>query len=174
MSIFIVDVESDGPIPNKYSMVCFGCVKVDKYLRTNFYGQTKPVSNEYIPEALAVSGFTRQQHLEFQEPQKVMIDFVKWVKSVSNERPILMTDNLAYDWSWINYYCHYYANENPFGFSGRRIGDLFAGLNKNFFAANEWKKLRQTRHSHNPVDDAKGNAEALLKIAEQYNLRLPL
>lgn len=30
--------------------------------------------------------------------------------------------------------------------------------------ASQWKKFRATRHSHNPIDDAKGIAEALRKI----------
>jgi len=29
-----------------------------------------------------------------------------------------------------------------------------------------WKHLRKTSHTHHPVDDAKGNAEALLKMKE--------
>jgi hypothetical protein len=29
-----------------------------------------------------------------------------------------------------------------------------------------FKHLRETRHTHNPVDDARGNAEALLKMKE--------
>jgi hypothetical protein len=32
--------------------------------------------------------------------------------------------------------------------------------------ATEWKKFRITKHTHNPVDDAVGNAEALLKFKE--------
>lgn len=51
---------------------------------------------------------------------------------------------------------------NPFGYSGRRIGDIYSGIQKDMYVANDWKKFRRTSHSHNPVDDAKGNAEALL------------
>jgi hypothetical protein len=32
MSYIMVDVESDGPIPGGYSIVCFGAVLVDKDL----------------------------------------------------------------------------------------------------------------------------------------------
>jgi len=35
-----------------------------------------------------------------------------------------------------------------------------------------FKHLRKTRHSHNPVDDARGNAEALLGIKEEYGLKM--
>jgi hypothetical protein len=70
----------------------------------------------------------------------------------------------AFDWQFINYYFHRFLGRNPFGFSGRRIGDLYAGMVKDASKATEWKKYRITAHTHNPVDDAKGNAEALKKF----------
>lgn len=36
-----------------------------------------------------------------------------------------------------------------------------------------FKRLRKTRHSHHPVDDARGNAEALLQMKEM-GLRIEL
>ena len=59
MSWFVVDVESDGQIIGKNSMVCFGVVKLTPELDTTFYGKVKPISNEFVPSALAVSGFSR-------------------------------------------------------------------------------------------------------------------
>jgi DNA polymerase III epsilon subunit-like protein len=162
MSLIVVDVESDGSIPNKYSMVCFGAVVVEPSLNKTFYGKTKPISDIWVPEALAVSGFTREQHLTFDEPKEVMEKFRTWVKQNSQGRPVFVSDNPAYDWSFINYYFHWYLGENPFGFSARRIGDLYCGMVKDGYA--QWKHLRKTRHTHNPVDDAKGNAEALIEI----------
>lgn len=79
-------------------------------------------------------------------------------------RAVFVSDNLAFDWQFINYTFHRFLGRNPFGFSGRRIGDLYAGLVCDVYKATEWKKLRETRHTHHPVDDAKGNAEALLKM----------
>ena len=46
---------------------------------------------------------------------------------------------------------HRFVGRNPFGFSGRRIGDLYAGLVKDAYKATEWKKYRRTTHTHNPV-----------------------
>ncbi len=34
------------------------------------------------------------------------------------------------------------------------------------YKATGWKKYRVTRHTHNPVDDARGHAEALRKFKE--------
>lgn len=44
MSYFMVDIESDGPIPGDFSMICFGAVLVNEELDTTFYGKLKPVS----------------------------------------------------------------------------------------------------------------------------------
>lgn len=172
MSLIVVDVEADGAIPHKYSMVCFGAVVVEPSLSKTFYGKTKPISDEWNEQALAVSGFTREDHLTFDEPKQVMFEFDEWVKANSKGQAVFISDNPAFDWQWINYYFHFFLGKNPFGFSARRIGDLYAGLEKDFFAASRWKKFRKTRHTHNPVDDALGNAEALLQIREM-GLKFP-
>ena len=164
MSFFVTDVESDGQIIGKHSIVCFGVVKLTPELDKTFYGQMHPISDLWIPEALVVSGFNREQHLRFNKPHDVMKAFAEWLKANSVGRPVLISDNNGYDASWINYYFHVYYGSNPFGWSSRRIGDLYCGMMKDTWAG--WKKLRVTKHTHNPVDDAMGNAEALLKMKE--------
>lgn len=165
MSYIVVDVEADGAIPGKHSMVSFGAVVLDIKLTNTFYGKVRPIAAQWIPEALAVSGFTREEHETFDDPIKVMGEFRDWLKANVKGRPIFISDNLAFDWQWINYYFHYFLNENPFGFSGRRIGDIYCGMKMDASATQEWKRLyRKTRHDHNPVNDAIGNAEALLAM----------
>lgn len=68
MSYIVVDVESDGPVPHLFSMVCFAAVVVDPSLSRTFYGKTKPISENYNKEALAISGFSRADHLGFEDP----------------------------------------------------------------------------------------------------------
>jgi len=163
MSYIVVDVEADGEIPSKFSMVCFGAVLVEPSLTKTFYGKVKPVSKEYNPESLAISGFSREEHENFDEPKEVMIKFDEWLRTNAKGKPIFISDNLAFDWQWINYYFHFFLGRNPFGFSGRRIGDLYCGMKMDSSLNREWKRLmRKTKHDHNPVNDAKGNAEALL------------
>jgi hypothetical protein len=41
-------------------------------------------------------------------------------------------------------------------------------------ASANFKHLRKTRHTHNPVDDAIGNAEALLHMKEAMGLKIRL
>ena len=96
----------------------------------------------------------------------VMESFALWLEQHAKGRAVFVSDNVAFDWQFINYYFHRFLGRNPFGFSGRRIGDLYAGLVKDASKATEWKRYRVTKHTHNPVDDARGNAEALKKFRE--------
>lgn len=172
MGYIMVDIESDGPIPGDYSMICFGAVYVNQYLDQTFYGKLKPISDQYIPEALAVSGFSREEVEEFDEPKKVMEDFAQWIKETSKGRPIFISDNNGFDWMFICWYFHHFTGTNPFGFSSQNLGSLYKGLIKDTFK--NFKHLRKTKHTHHPVDDAKGNAEALLTLKNEYGLKIRL
>ena len=163
-TLIVVDVEADGPVQGDHSMVCFGAVTV-KDLKT-FYGQTAPISKLYIPSALAVSGISREQHESFRRPKEVMLEFEQWINEQSpKSKPTLVSDNNGFDAAWINWYFHKYLGRNPFGWSSRRIGDLFCGYNKDLYY--KWKKHRVGKHTHHPVDDAMGNATALQYLLKQ-------
>ena len=172
MSYIMVDIEADGPIPGDYSMISFGAVLVDDHLDKTFYGQVKPISEKWIPEALAVSGFSREETLSFDEPQKVMHDFAEWIKEHSKGQAIFISDNNGFDWMFICWYFHHFIQKNPFGFSSQNLGSLYKGVVRD--AYRNFKHLRVTKHTHNPVDDAKGNAEALLTIRKEFDLKINL
>ena len=172
MSVFSVDIEADGPIPGDYSMVCFGAVLVDENLNTTFYGKLKPISGQFNPEALAVSGFSRDGTLKFDESAQVMKEFRDWLKEHSKGRPMFFSDNNGFDWQFINWYFFHFLGANPFGFSSSNIGSIYKGLVKDTFQ--NFKHLRKTRHTHHPVDDARGNAEALLHMKNKMGLKIRL
>lgn len=161
----VVDVESDGQVPGINSMVCFGAVVVEEGMTKTFYGKVKPISKVYEPDALAISGFSRAEHEKFDDPYKVMEEFKQWLKVNVKGSPVLISDNNQFDGMYMNYYMHVYTGSNPFGWSSRRIGDLFCGFYNDPYY--KWKKHRLTTHSHHPVDDAKGNVEALLYLKSQ-------
>jgi DNA polymerase III epsilon subunit-like protein len=170
MSLIVVDVEADGPAPQLFSMVSFGAVVVEPSLSMTFKGEVRPISDRFLPEALAISGVTRQQHLGFEEPAPVMERFERWVLASSRGKPVFASDNLAFDWQFVNWYFHAFLGRNPFGWSGRRIGDLYCGLVKDGYAP--WKHLRRTPHDHDPVNDARANAGVVLELIGM-GLKLP-
>lgn len=170
MSYIMVDIESDGPIPGDYSMISFGAVLVNENLDQTFYGKLKPISEKFIPAALAVSGHSREETLQFEERAKVMQDFALWIRQTCKDQPMFISDNNGFDWMFICWYFHHFTGSNPFGFSSQNLGSLFKGIEKDTFKT--FKFLRKTRHTHNPVDDAKGNAEALLAMKHEYGLKI--
>lgn len=172
MAYIMVDIESDGPIPGDFSMISFGAVLVQDGLNQTFYGQLRPISDNYIPEALAVSGHTRQETLAFNDPAKVMNDFAAWLNRVCPNKPYFISDNNGFDWMFICWYFHHFTGDNPFGFSSQNLGSLYKGMVKDMFQ--NFKHLRRTTHTHHPVDDARGNAEALLTLKAEYGLKIKL
>ena len=164
MAYVMVDIEADGPIPGDYSMLSLGAVVVEPELSRTFYGQLRPISDAFIVEALAVSGHSREETLAFDDPQQTMARFATWIDANCPKRPVFISDNNGFDWQFVNYYFHHFLGNNPFGFSSQNLGSLYKGLVKNTFE--NFKHLRKTRHSHHPVEDALGNAEALLAMQE--------
>jgi hypothetical protein len=94
--------------------------------------------------------------------QDTFAQFREWLQPRSPV--VFVSDNPAYDFQWINFYFWRYFGMNPFGHSGRRIADFYAGLVGDFQKTQNWKRLRRTKHDHHPVHDALGNAEALIRL----------
>ncbi len=169
MKYVMVDIEADGPIPGDYSMVALGAVVVESGLSKTFYATLQPVSDKWLPEALAVAGFTRDESFQFESPQVVMNRFRSWVASCVSSRPIFISDNNGFDWQFVNWYFHHFLGENPFGYSSANLGSLYKGAARDL--AQNFKHLRQTKHTHNALDDAKGNAEAFLEMIRIFDLK---
>jgi hypothetical protein len=165
---FVLDVESDGPCPAIYNLISFGLVSVGDPTKV-FLGEVAPVvPSSGIDEARAISATSFETQQTFEAPEKVFGAAISWLSELAGtKRPIIWSDNPAFDWQFWNYYCHKYVGENPAGFSARRIGDLDAGRRGKPLNTSAWKKHRKTAHTHNPVDDALGNVEALRWILEE-------
>jgi hypothetical protein len=166
----MVDVEADGPIPGDYSMISFGAVLVEPQLDKTFYGRLRPISDKYVVCALEVSGFSRDETLAFDDPADVMRGFRAWIAQHQRGQPMFVSDNNGFDWQFINWYFHHFLGANPFGHSSTNLGSLYKGMVKDMFV--NFQHLRKTKHTHHPVDDARGNAEALLAMKEKMGLEI--
>jgi hypothetical protein len=159
----MVDIEADGPIPGDYSMVSFGAVIVEPALDRVFSGRLKPISEQWLPEALAVSGHTRAETLAFADPKTEMQRFADWLSDLEmKKQPIFVSDNNGFDWMFVCWYFHHFLGRCPLGHSSQNLGSLYKGLVRDARAT--FKHLRRTKHTHDPVDDARGNAEAMLQL----------
>jgi len=161
--LIFVDVEAVGRSPVNGAMTEFGAV--DYTTRQTFHG----VIFEGMPDPThppqVITTLKRVRPMA-----EVMVEFKQWLDSLGADRPIFVSDNPAYDFQWINAAFDATGMDNPFGHSARRIGDFWAGLNKNWHNTQEWKRYRVTTHDHHPVHDAMGNAEAFEHISREFGL----
>lgn len=169
MPLIIVDCEAFGGSPVTGELTEFGAVDFTEYNNTGrwetFHGIIIPsrpsVKNPAVPEPI-------YEIYEAPNPRakekEIFTEFDKWLKSRGKGRPIFISDNVAFDWMWIC--CGFWRalGRNPFGHSGRRISDFYAGLTGDWSNTQRWKRLRITPHTHNPIEDCMGNAEALARI----------
>lgn len=158
MSNYIfVDVEALGTSPVNGTMTEFGAVHGTT--KETFHGVLFEGTPDPDNPAVPVVGDRVASDAD------VARRFEVWLKKVcKNDRPVFVSDNVAYDWMWIAGMFDRAEMDNPFGHSGRRISDFWAGLQHNFGETQSWKRFRVTEHDHNPVNDAMGNVEAFEKI----------
>ena len=145
---------------------------MDEALDKTFCGRLRPISETFVPEALSVSGHSRAEVMTFDDPAQVMTDFKNWLAKVCTDRPVFISDNNGFDWMFVCWYFHHFTGGNPFGHSSQNLGSLYKGVVKDTFK--DFKHLRKTAHTHHPVDDAKGNAEALLALKREYGLKIKI
>lgn len=182
------DIEADGPIPGEYSMISVGgCVAGTfdgtEFIRVNpdethFYTEIKPISDQFVPEALAVSGLDRNNLLRTgQDPATAMRNLRKWSTSVADTyggRPVFAAWPASFDWTFVYWYLVRYNVPSPFGFSGvldmktfylSKAATVMSRANKRSMP----KALLGTRkHTHNALDDARGQADLLANMFEHY------
>lgn len=166
MSLISFDVEASGPSPVTADIVSVGFVVIDGKFDRTFFGEARPENSFFDQGAYDSIGLTRAEHESYAMSQVELAHSLnEWQSNIgSNGRHTLVSDNPAFDWQFVSGLFARAGLVNPFGWSARRIGDFALGLSGNFHGKQTWKRLRDTRHTHNPVDDAKGNAEALWKL----------
>lgn len=164
----IVDCESSGPCPTCGDLIEFAAIaESGETFRSDKFA---PIFNKFDQGAYNALGISRKVHESYDGSFKNEAKrFYAWLKSF-NCSPKFWSDNLAFDWQWINWLFHSNDLPNPFGFSGRRIGDFYAGLNNDFTKTVQWKRWRVTAHTHDPLDDVRGNLEAFKRIRQEYKV----
>jgi hypothetical protein len=165
-NLVFVDVEATDLTPFSGEMTEFGAVHYGS--RKTFHGVLwDAIPDPEIPAKPMIVG-------EAYPLEPVMAGFRSWLKTNVKGRPVFVSDNPAYDFMWIAYYFDKALRDNPFGHSGRRISDFWAGLQGDWSRTQQWKKFRMTPHDHNPVNDSMGNVEAFERIIRLHTKELDM
>ena len=165
----MVDVEATGPCPGLYSMTELGAVVVEEPLARTFYAKLRPIEGTALDkDATRVMGYDPATFSDWPDPQGEMRRFGEWLDGLG-KRPMFVSDNPGFDFQFVNYYFWKFCGRNPFGHSSTNLGSLYKGAAGDMYQS--FKHLRVTPHTHNPVDDAMGNAEAMIAIAKRFGIR---
>ncbi|MFC9912818.1 3'-5' exoribonuclease domain-containing protein [Streptomyces sp. NPDC127197] len=182
-SLYIsVDIEADGPIPGPYSMLSFGAAvagvqdangftAADPEKHT-FYRELRPISEEFVPEALAVSGLDRERlGTEGLAPALALTQLTRWVREVSGDaQPVMCGYPASYDWTFLYWYLIRFTGSSPFGHSGcidmKTLYATKAGLPLRAVAKGTMPRelLSRRRHTHHALDDAVEQAELFANL----------
>jgi hypothetical protein len=157
-----VDVEADGPIPGPYSMLSLGMAVAGRPELT-FYTELKPISDEFIPGALAVSGLDRDR-LAAQAPdaQQAMSAARAWVDGLRGTgRPVFLAAPAVWDGMFVHWYFVRFTGSSPFGATGSGVDLRSYWMGR---TAGDWTSSRKTDilravglrlpHTHHAGEDA--------------------
>jgi len=140
------DVEADGPIPGPFSMLALGMAVVGcQELR--FYTELKPISDQFVPEALAVAGLDRDRlSREAPSPQEAMRTAGDWVNGLRHlGRPVFLAGPAVWDGMFVHWYFLRFLGRSPFGATGSGIDlrSYWMGM-----TGGEWAETRKGRIKH--------------------------
>ena len=163
-----VDVEADGRIPGRHSMLSFGAAAftIEKELVATFSANLATLPDAGTdPEVMA---WWQKQPDAWEacrrnprDPAEAMTDFADHLRALARTygKPVFMGFPAAYDFGWINWYLHAFTGGNPFGISGLCLKSYAAALLKTDFRRATKRNFPRRwfdrlPHSHVALDDA--------------------
>lgn len=176
---YVVDTEQTGRNTRLHSMHWFGAVKLTEALDITFEGRMCPREETiYDAEAMQYAGGVTWSEIQrWPKPQIAIPQFVTWILQTlePGTEPLLWIDNNGHDKKWLDLYMDWFGDDRLLTHTSRNINDLHRGLRQGYqFATGHdvperfrsLGSLSVTPHDHNPTNDARGKAEALLALRE--------
>jgi hypothetical protein len=187
---FSCDVEADGPVPGPYSLVSIGLSCVASFDGAHFerrdpradiyYAELQPISELWVPDALAVSGLTREHLLaNGRRPEEAMPELAAWVRGVARGfKPVFVAYPLGYDWMFAYWYLVQFGDtpgkidNSPFGFSSavdmKSIYSTKAGTPVGWSTKGRMPEhlIPSSPHTHNALDDAVEQGELFCNLMQ--------
>jgi hypothetical protein len=176
------DLEADGPIPGRHSMLSLGLAVAGVFgpggfeardpEADTFYRELRPISDHFDPDALRVARLDRARLVaEGEAPRRALGAAADWIRTVAGpRRPVMVAYPLGFDWMFLQWYFVAFRGESPFGHAScldiktlcqQRLGAVLDLTAKSRLPA----ELRPSRpHTHNALDDAIEQAELLARL----------
>jgi len=171
-----VDIETSGPNPSQYSLLSIGACTLTVPQHT-FYVELQPVNNNYVPEAIAVSGLSLARLAEIGlPPRQALVRFESWLQTTlpPETLPIFVGFNAPFDWMFINDYFHRFLQHNPFGHKALDLKAFYMALKKVTWKQTSLRDVSQNYPipdslTHNALQDAIDQAEIFRKMLTEIS-----
>jgi hypothetical protein len=161
------DVEADGPIPGRCSMLSFASAayRADKTLVGTFEANLELLPGA-APDAKTMAWWATQPEawaacrVNPRDPAVVMPEYVTWVKALPG-KPVFVGYPVAYDFMFVYWYMLAFAGESPFSHSALDIKTFAMAVLGTEYRASTKRNLPKEwfdpiPHTHVALDDAKG------------------
>jgi hypothetical protein len=159
------DVETDGPVAGKHSMLSIGSAAytADKRLLGTFSANLETLPGAPADPKTAAWWATQPEawaacRRELEPPTAVMQRYLAWLKALPG-KPVFVAYPSAFDFPFVYWYLMEFAGENPFGYSAIDIKTYaMAILRRDYRASSKQAMPRDwfdpSPHTHVALDDA--------------------
>jgi hypothetical protein len=177
------DIEADGPVPGRFSMLSLGLCVAASFDGTTFephdptaetfYAELRPISEHFLPESVAIGGLDRDALVaNGEEPVSAMTRAANWVTAVAGAHtPVLTAYPAGFDWVFLYWYFETYAERgSPFRFSSvydmKTMYAVKAGVTYGDVSKSKMPPhlLSKRSHTHNALDDAMEQADLFVNL----------
>jgi len=176
---FSLDIEADGPIPVRNSMLSLGAVAFDEtgaevgYWEANLAPLPGAAQDERTmrdfwnknPEAWAYCTSN------VQDPAVALPAFVQWVNSVgADKQKVAVAFPSGFDFTWIYMYLMMFGGQSPFSFSCIDIKSYVSAMRRAPYrdcSKRTWPARwfePKLKHTHKAVDDAREQGLSFMKM----------
>lgn len=181
-----IDIETDGPAPGVNSMLAMGAAAFtqDGEMTGTHYSTMHPLEDAY-QDTKTMDWWTTQPEAwaevnrNQKKPALAMEHFVKWCDALADlngAKLIAVGWPIAFDFAFVNYYCHRFMFRNPLGFAGVDIRSYANGMfsNPDYYGTSEEKikavgpAKRRDLRPHVAVDDAIEQGELFMALRAQF------
>ena len=184
-----LDIETDGPAPGLNNMLALGAAVFSRDGKPGptWYSTLEPcVGAAAHPETAAWWQTQPEAWAEVckdrRHPDEALPDFVAWLEGLGAKKLVAAAWPAAFDFAFVNYYCHRFVGRNPLGFACLDLRSLAQGLtySRGYYDLRE-NQMRQLQgqvdrtglREHVAVDDAIEQGRLLVALLARTKGGLP-
>lgn len=172
------DVEADGPIPGRNSMLSFATAAFYNGKLVDTFEANLELLPEATPDPDTMKWWETQQEAwdahrkNLEKPLHAMPRYIEWVEATSaryQAKPVFAAWPAGFDWTYVYWYLIAFVGKSPFSFSAIDIKSYAMGFMGRPYRQIGKRDLEEYRslgrpHTHVALDDALEQGEMFINM----------